>query len=108
MTQHSVTESGSTLRAAVGDEVVIVVPERATAGYEWDFAADLPAGVEAVTTPQPEPPETGIGGDVPRAIGVRVTAEGTFTVELIHARSWEGPASSIGTFTVTIEAAPAG
>jgi len=108
MNRHLVTENSSTLTASVGDEILIQVPERATAGYEWRVAGSLPSGLEFFSAPPPPPREDAIGADVSRAIGLRVTGPGRYRVRLLHHRPWEGPERAIGTFEVEVIAEPTG
>jgi predicted secreted protein len=95
-------ENGRTLRAQAGDEIVVVLPERATAGYQWQVAGPLPAGVEAFAPPPSPPTVSAIGADAPGTIGLRVTQSGTHRIRLLEFRPWEGPDKAVSTFELVV------
>lgn len=104
MARHVVRESGRSVNAAVGDEIVVMLPECATAGYQWHVADGLPPCLVEYPESQPTVNHTEIGSDALRAIGLRVTGTGTHLVRLLHYRPWEGPEKSSSSFTVEIMA----
>jgi predicted secreted protein len=99
--RHQVTQSGTIVHVAVGDEIVVQVPEQIGGGYEWMVSTTLPAGIEAFEIDSLV--SAGVGAASMRQLGFRVTSLGRHVITLSHLRSWEGLASAIGTFTVEIE-----
>ena len=100
MAEIEVTESGTTVRLSVGDEIVVRVPETPTTGYAWTITVDPalrlvessfvpPAGNGAVPAP-------GAGGE--RVIRLRAAAAGEAGAELALKRPWESAPAQ--TFTV--------
>jgi inhibitor of cysteine peptidase len=76
-----------TVGVAVGDVVVIRLPENTTSGYVWsvgELSGGLePAGEELV------PPGAGAGAAGERVVRVRAVAPGAAVVVLVYAREWE-------------------
>jgi predicted secreted protein len=103
-------ENGRTLEAKAGDEIVIILPERATAGYQWQLAGALPAGVEVLpVTASPAragaiegDPRAAIGADAPAAISLRLKESGTHRIRLLEYRPWEGPDKAVNTFELVV------
>jgi predicted secreted protein len=96
-------DNGRTVKAGVGEEIVVVLPERATAGYEW-MVVDAPPEVEAFTVPTPPTEILGIGADASRRVGLRVKTPGTHRIRLLQYRPWEGPEKAIDSFDLTVRA----
>jgi len=103
MAEFEVTRSGSSVRVAVGDEIVLRVPEVPTTGYVWTIGTVDPAlrlVESAFDGPHsegdgPEPPP-GAGGE--RVIRLRAAAAGEAGAELALKRPWE--TAPVETFTV--------
>lgn len=105
--RHHVTQSGTVVAAAVGDEILVQLAERATSGYEWHVTPALPAGLEelpADAVPGTTPP-LGIGAQNLRSFRFRVRSAGSWSLRFSQYRSWEGPSAAIENFEVAIRAA---
>lgn len=95
-------QNGRTLKAAVGAEVVVLLPERATAGYEWTIV-DPSSDIEEFLVQTPPVETLGIGADTTRQIGLRVKTPGTHRIRLLQYRPWEGPDQAIDSFDLTLK-----
>ena len=99
-------DNGRHLPARVGDTIVIRLPDNASTGYEWtleDADGKLLQLVEK-STHYPRPGMPGAAGEA--ILTVRVVGAGSVLLALRRWRSWEGDASIIQRFAVTIDAAP--
>jgi inhibitor of cysteine peptidase len=103
---HTYTEaqSGQTVTANVGEQIVVRLKENPSTGYQWTMKA--PTGLTEVSStfagPSPSPsPLVGAGGT--RTWVYRVDAPGTLALTGAYARSWE-PKKPAGTFSLTIAA----
>jgi predicted secreted protein len=101
MAEIEVTESGSSVRISVGDEIVVRVPEIPTSGYAWGVQTVDPALrlVESSFIPPAgngSEPTPGAGGV--RVIRLRAAAAGEVGAELTLKRPWES--TPVETFTV--------
>ena len=93
------TEHGSGSRLSqeavglkVGEELEIVLPGRASAGYRWREEVDAGSDVASVRwrrgldqAPKTLPP----GHDVPEIAIIRAEKAGTVRIRFIHVRPWE-------------------
>ena len=109
-----IADSGKTVKAGVGDLVLIKLASNPTTGFSWS-AADLPKG-SAVTLQSKKylsasqmnaeiRPMAGQGGQA--TFTYRVAKAGKATISLTYRRPWEKKAKPARTFTVTIEASAA-
>jgi inhibitor of cysteine peptidase len=105
MSVIEVNQSGSTVQASVGDEILVRVPEMPTTGYAWTVTTVDPALrlVESAYVPHdggvaaggpgdlipggPGDPMPGGGGE--RVIRLRAAAAGQAMAELALKRPWE-------------------
>jgi len=88
MSRHvlSSADHDRSIAVAVGDEVVIDLPERATAGYQW-FVVAAPPGVDVSIDRSAV--NTSVGGEALAHVVARVRAAGGGVLELEHRRPWD-------------------
>ena len=101
--RHHVTKSETTVHAALGDEIIVEVPEQTGGGYEWMILTPIPHGIETFEIASIIPSGAGFGAASIRQFGFSVVSPGRYVITLMHCRSWEGLANAIGSFTVKIE-----
>ena len=98
-------DSGGRRSLHVGDVVVISLEESPTSGYRWDVEqlAPLvaPAGDDFVPAPDAQ-----LGGGGTRILRFEARAAGDGRIALRRWRSWEGEASVVERFDVTIAIQP--
>ena len=94
-------DDGSTLTVAPGDEVIVCLDETPTTGFRWEL--------DVVDGPlEPTADEREIAADAPPGAGstrvfrFRATERGSGQIALKNRRSWEGDASIVERFTVTV------
>lgn len=95
-------DKGKFLEVDRDDVIVIRLEENPTTGYQWavDKADDMifvPLSPEFLL---PEEPRFGEGGT--RVFGFKAKTAGSAAIQLKHWRKWEGDASIIDRFDVTI------
>jgi inhibitor of cysteine peptidase len=102
MAQHLLTQAqhGGALHAAVGDDVLLRLPENPTTGYRWEFS--LPAGLsQAADDFAAAGGAPGGGGE--RVVRLQATAPGRHTVTAALRRSWDAGGPPQASFSATIE-----
>lgn len=102
MAQHLLTpaQHGSALRAALGDDVLLRLPENPTTGYRWVFS--LPAGLSQVADDYAAAGSApGSGGE--RVLHLRAAAPGQHVVTAVLNRAWDTGAAPQGSFSATVE-----
>jgi inhibitor of cysteine peptidase len=95
MTVFQITESGSEVAAAAGDEIVVRIPENAGTGYRWAVTS-VGRGLEVLeeffTPPAALPPGSRPGAPTgERAVRLRVLPDTSAPAELLlqYRRPWE-------------------
>lgn len=95
-------QDGQVIAAKVGDSIELELPGNPTTGYKWSFAAlDRDRIAVEGSDYQPSGGAVGSGGVEKWTLSAR--AAGTAKIELKRSRSWEGEASSIERFKVTLD-----
>ena len=105
MATIEVTEAnnGTSIDAEVGDTIVVRLSDNPTTGYRWDL--EPVTGESLVLDDSGYEPSVGaVGSGGVATWSLRATAEGTTTVALKRWRPWEGNASVLDRFAVTVEA----
>ena len=103
-------DSGRSLAATPGDEIIVLLAENPTTGYRWhaevygDAVALEADGYRPPPLPEPSQPVFGRGGQ--REFRFRVLAAGSTVLELKLWREWEGESSVLERVNVTVEASP--
>jgi inhibitor of cysteine peptidase len=100
--QLNATHGGCSMQAAVGDTLVVRLPENPTTGHQWQFA--LPAGLSVLAD------EMAAAGGTPGAAGermlrLRADAPGRHALSAQLRRSWEAGAPPTAQFAVTVDVA---
>ena len=100
MTEHVVEADGERVAVAVGDEVVIRLPEPATGGFAWSVG-ELADGVEIVSA------DLSAASKMPGAaahrtvrLSIRRPSEGLVT--LVLGRPWEGAEPPVQRFSFSL------
>ena len=99
--EHHLTRAdhGGRLTVAVGDAVVVTLPERATTGYRWEPDVDPAAlRVESAEPAAAAEPRGAPGERVLRVVALR---PGPAALRLVLKRSWEAEAAE--TFEVALD-----
>lgn len=93
---------GTTVRARVGDTIVIKLEANATTGYEWTFTPGDTfriVGSEYVADANAAGLE-GVGGA--QVVTLEVTAAGSSELTGMYRRAWETPTPGAPTFVMTV------
>ena len=96
-------ENGGSIDAHVGDTILLALLDNPTTGYRWEL--EPVTGVSIVLDVagyEPSSGEAGSGGVATWLLSV--AAAGTTSIALKRWRPWEGDASILDRFTVTINA----
>ena len=94
-------DTGSSVPAAVGDEILLTLAESPTSGYRWAFEALDPETLDVVGDDY-EPPEPGrLGGEGHRRWRLQARAEGSSWLRLVLRRAWDAE-SVVSSFEATI------
>jgi inhibitor of cysteine peptidase len=91
-------ENGRSVTVSVGTVVTVRLPEAPTTGYRW--AVEAASGVELIADRTAA--SGAIGGEGMRELEFRVSKPGRHDLRLKRWRDWEGDASVIDRFAVTI------
>jgi predicted secreted protein len=103
----SEADAGRTVRARLGDEIVVRLPENATTGYRWHVGR-----AEGIAAIEERPGEGVVEAESDVQIGqgglrefrFRVEGRGIGRLELMHTREWEGESTALGRFAIDIAA----
>ena len=103
MAQTVVTDAqnGATVQVAVGDVVVVRLPENPTTGYRWQISAAPalgPTGDEFTMGLSSAP---GAGGE--RTLRLTAAKAGVFHVQAALRRPWESGSAPKAVFGLTVE-----
>ncbi len=105
--QVHVGDDDTAVEAAVGDSLVIALPENGTTGYQWTVSATGDAVV--VDTDELAPPESAAPGAAGRRlVTLRAAQAGNAVVTMRLERPWETLAAKQRRLAVTVHASPAG
>ena len=99
------SDNGATLDVRQGDEIVVQLPDNPTTGFRWAIDAtrnDLLHFRDAAFAPTSSP---GVGSGGIRSFTFVAMAVGTVCLRFKLWREWEGDASIIDRFAVTIRIA---
>ena len=91
----SLADNGKSIAAAPGDELIIALPEKATAGYQWEVS-EAPSGVDVAMERPPSSQGAAPGADALTLVLVRVRAPVRGRIVLAHRQPWDqtSPGSS--------------
>ena len=98
-------DNGGRVTARVGDVLELHLGENATTGYRWAPDSYDTGRLELVETTA-NYPAAALGSGGQAVFRFRVTAAGAADLTLKYWRHWEGAASIIQRFAVTIDGAP--
>src|SRR6476619_8027246 len=96
----SETDSGSTVEARAGDEIVLDLDETATSGHRW-AVVECTGPLEGPVLDEFRPGTDGIGAAGRRVLAFRASEPGTGRVTLARRQEWE-PDQPSGSFTAEI------
>jgi inhibitor of cysteine peptidase len=96
-------QRGTSVPVHVGDQVVLRLPENASAGYTWSLDAP-PEGMQLIEDRYERPGDAAPGARSMRTFELLVAAPGRHRLRLVNARPWEGTAGAVETFEVEIAA----
>lgn len=97
------TNANQTVELAVGDLLSITLPENPTTGYRWAIQTIDDRLLELQTSTYAPALTTGMGGGGQHCFVFQAKAVGTSLLELKEWRDWEGDASILKRFAVTVE-----
>jgi predicted secreted protein len=105
MAEIEVTQNGSSVKASVGDDILLRLPEIPTTGYTWTVnTVDPPLRlVESSFVPPAgngSAPAPGAGGE--RVIRLHAASPGEGTAELSLKRTWEDAPAETFTFRASV------
>ena len=96
-------EAGTSIDADVGDTILLRLADKPTTGYRWEF--EPVTGDSLVLTNSGYEPSSGaMGGGGVTTWTLSVIAAGTISIALKQWRPWEGDASVLDRFTLTVHA----
>jgi len=95
-------DKGKTVEIRRGDKVDIKLEENATTGYRWAIDKMDEEVLELESSDFATAPDIGIGGGGERRFSFKAKGTGTARVELKLWREWEGDASVIDRYDLTI------
>ena len=96
-------EDGTSIEADVGDTILLRLADNPTTGYGWEF--EPVTGDSLVLTNSGYEPSSGaMGGGGVTTWTLSVIAAGTISIALKQWRPWEGDASVLDRFTLTVHA----
>jgi inhibitor of cysteine peptidase len=99
--QVTIAEEGTSIEAAVGDTMVLRLPDNPTTGYRWEL--EPVTGESMVLDASGYQPSGGAIGSVGVATWtLHATAAGTTLIGAKRWRPWEGDASVLARFAVTV------
>ncbi|MFT7724793.1 MAG: protease inhibitor I42 family protein [Roseateles sp.] len=102
MAEHLLTQAqhGGALRATVGDDVLLRLPENPTTGYRWELA--VPPGLSLLADEQ-VPAGSAPGGGGERVLRLRAIAPGCHAVNAALRRAWAPDDTPPSSFSATLE-----
>ena len=96
-------EDGTSIEADVGDTILLRLADNPTTGYRWEF--EPVTGDPLVLDDSVYEPSSGaMGGGGVTTWTLSVIAAGTISIALKQWRPWEGDASVLDRFTLTVHA----
>ena len=93
-------EDGTSIEADVGDTILLRLADNPTTGYRWEL--EPVTGDSLVLDDEPSSGAMGGGGVTTWTLSV--IAAGTISIALKQWRPWEGDASVLDRFTLTVHA----
>jgi inhibitor of cysteine peptidase len=96
-------EAGTSIDADVGDTILLRLADKPTTGYRWEFE---PLTGESMVLDDSGYEQSGgaLGGGGVATWTLSVIAAGTTSIALKRWRPWEGEASVLDRFTLTVHA----
>jgi inhibitor of cysteine peptidase len=95
-------DQGRAISVNTGDEIAIRLDSNPTTGYEWAVAALDEQRITYLTSNYEAPKNGMVGQGGTQELRFRATGAGESTLALKYWRSWEGDASIVEQFSVTI------
>ena len=99
-----VRENAAKVDIATGDQLVIRIPENASAGYQWSVE-ELTGSLELVSSDLTRSGEQAPGAAAERVVKVRATGDGEGRVVLALRRPWEQAVPAEEQFRVDVTVA---
>ncbi len=97
----TIAQDGTSIDAEVGDTILLRLSDNPTTGYRWEL--EPPAGESMVLDDSGYEPSGGaIGSGGVATWTLHATAAGTTSIVLKRWRPWEGDASVLTRFAVTV------
>lgn len=103
----SQTNANQTVELTVGDTLSITLPENPTTGYRWAIQSLDNRLLELQASTYSPAVTTGMGGGGQRCFTFQSKAAGISLLALKEWRDWEGDASVVQRFIVTVQIQPA-
>jgi inhibitor of cysteine peptidase len=98
-------DNGGHVAARTGDELVLRLPENISTGYRWAVDDASPKILELENARSEPAPAAAVGAGGDALFRFRVVGGGSGKLSLKYWRQWEGDASIVKRFAVTVEAA---
>jgi inhibitor of cysteine peptidase len=102
----SQANANQTVELTLGDILSITLPENPTTGYRWALQAIDDRLLELQASTYSPALTTGMGGGGQHCFTFQTKAAGMSLLELKEWRDWEGDASVIKRFTITVQIQP--
>jgi inhibitor of cysteine peptidase len=96
-------DSGTTLRAAPGEEVLVELAENPTTGYVWHHVDPDGSGLVLVSSDFDPPNAAAVGAGGVRRLRFRVSGAGRRALVLVLKRPWESGGSEVGNWRVDLD-----
>lgn len=103
--QISAADSGKSLAADVGDELVVSLPENPTTGYRWQVDS-LGSSLVLERDDFALPRAAAIGAEGTRLLTFRATTPGHARLQLALRRDWEKKKPPMQDFSLSVDVQP--
>ena len=97
-------DNGGQISARAGEEVILRLPENLTTGFRWEVEAANPRILELASATHESSRSAALGASGQALFRFRVIGAGSGKLSLKYWRQWEGDASIVKRFVVTVQA----
>lgn len=95
-------DQAATVRATIGDTIVVRLPENPTTGYAWEVQGDTLVGLRLAADDYVADRPSTLGGGGQRTLTFGVVEAGTWPLVLRLRRAWEPPEAYAEELALTV------